>query len=203
MILAAVRTAQVIIRDTELTDTKIIQLLELSDQGIIIIICVVIESISRMHAPAEAHVVFLAFLGQLTQLFSFIIRIQLTPLILVIWVIFRRIDICIHLEFAGFAHQREAVLKVPWITVESFDKSTQLDIRIIRDHGFSKCAVFFSLFHHLGQRHDAVVSAVFVCTDDVDLTFGVLIVAGAQDVSLFFLQHGGVCVCRRSAIVTM
>ena len=203
VILAAVRSAQVIIRDTELTDTEIIQLFEFSDQGVIIAVGAVIESVSWMHAPAEAHVVFLAFFGQLTQLFRFVVRIQIAPLIFVIWVIFRRIDIRVHLELAGLAHQRETVFEAPWITIETFDKSTQLYIWVIGDDSLRKGTVFIALFHHLGQGHHTIISAIFIRADDADFTLRVLIVACAQNISLFFFKHSCVSVCWCGTVIAM
>ena len=87
-----------------------------------------------MDCPDEVHLVGSGFLYQIFDLCRFLFRIRLAPVRgAVVGIVFRPVDIGVHLHFAIKTKLLDAVGVAPGIAVKTFNSSTIGDIGIVFD----------------------------------------------------------------------
>ena len=177
----------VVKQDTELADAEVIELFILLDQSIKV--CVVkLQCRTRMDRPAEVEIVLMSRLCKLGDLLCLVLRIKLFPVRPVIRIVLGRIDVCIHLVFRRILHQAHPLFMCPRISVEAFDITAELDLRIILDRNLCDPSFSALLLHHLLKRHDSIVSAVRIASDDRNVAVRVLIIRGCEYIPLYVVQ---------------
>ena len=128
------RAVCIVCRDNKLTHAGIIKMLEFildcrKTRFIIVKRNRIIHK--RMNRPCKTAFCRSPCVYHPFYILQFVFRIRLSPLLIVIRVVFRRKNINIHLKIAAELHQADPVFHRPRNTIISFNKTTVLADRII------------------------------------------------------------------------
>ena len=145
----------------ERTNAELIHLLELVHEIVAILRCPT-NIAAGMDSPVEIHPAGVGTIHQFTQLSRFLFGIGVAPVLTVVGIVLRAVDIDVHLVATVEIELAQTVFVTPRTTVEPFDRTTECHIGPVL-HG-----TFFelSLGHHRAQGLHAIIKTAFVTTDE-------------------------------------
>ena len=142
-------TGNIVEEDCEGADSQIIHHTELVQHIHPVFICP-FNVQARMDRPDEVYLVGGGFLHEILDLCCFLFRIRLAPVWgTVVRIVFRSVDIGVHLHLSIKTKLLDAVGMAPGIAVKTFDSSTVGDVRIVFDNSEWQCRIALSV--GLGQ----------------------------------------------------
>ena len=123
-------TGNVVKEDCESTYAEVVHLFELGDH-VVTVGSIPFDILSRMDCPDEVYLVAGSFGCQFFNLLCLVGRIGFTPAGTVERIVFRTIDVSIHLKLAVETKLADTVVMAPGSTVEAFDSSPMEYVRIV------------------------------------------------------------------------
>ena len=118
-----------------------------------------------MNSPYKINFIFIGYFHKLLQLGCFLFRIRQTPVgSAVIRIVFRTVDIGIHLILTIKLQLAKTCLMAPGSSVEALHYTAITDRRIIFDFHFRQ----FSFFQQLGECLNSIISAPFIIAGQYD-----------------------------------
>ena len=161
-------------------DTELIHLFKLGKQQVTVFL-IPFDVLSRMDSPHKVNFVLTRHSYQFLQLQCFLLRIRQTPVgRTVIRIVFRTIDISIHLILSIELQLAKTCLVTPRSSIKPFYHTAVANGRIILNLYFRQ----FSIFQQLGKGLQSIESAPFVisCQD-------YLLVIDSEIITLFMLGY--------------
>ena len=139
------------------THTKLIHGFEFLHHGVAIGFCP-LNIYTGVDCPVEVYTVLVRSVEKNLKACCFFGGIRLTPLITVIRVILRTVNVNVHLVLSIEIELRESVFLTPGCAIETFNYATESNVREVGDFTSLQLAVL----HHCEQRLYAIKSTAFV-----------------------------------------
>ena len=158
---ASAFSGNVIEENSKRTDAEIIHLLEFLHEVVAVFRRPTNVS-AGVDSPVEVHAASVRTIHQFTQLTGFLFGIRIAPVLTVIGIVLRAVDIDVHLVATVEIELAQTVLMAPRTTVETFDGTAEGHIGPVLHGAF----FHLSLGHHLAQGLHAIIKTAFVTADD-------------------------------------
>ena len=147
--------------DSKRTNAEIIHLLEFLHE-VVAIFRRPTNISAGVDGPVEVHAASVRTIHQFTQLSRFLFGIRIAPVLTVIGIVLRTVDIDVHLVATVEIELAQAMFVTPRTAVETLDRTAEGHIGPVLHGAF----FHLSLGHHLAQGLHAIIKTAFVTADD-------------------------------------
>ena len=145
--------------NSERTDAKPIHLLEFIHE-IVAVFVRPFDVKSWVNSPVEIHTALVSTNIEFLEQFCLLFRVCFAPMLTVIRVIFRSIDVNIHLVATIEVNLSQAVFVTPRTSVETFDRTAKFHIRPVLDGASFE----LSFRHHIAQSLHTIIESALIAT---------------------------------------
>ena len=152
-------TRDIVEEDSKRADAKTIHLLKFVHK-IVAIFIRPFDIESRVDCPIEVYPTLVRTDIEFLEQFCFILRICLAPMLTVIRIIFRTIDVDIHLVATIEINLTQAVFVTPRTTIETFDGAAEFHIGPVLDGA----SLELSFGNHVAQGLHTIIKSALIAT---------------------------------------